>query len=230
MEVETQLNGQPDYRKQAREQLKDNRGKTILFTLSYGIIEAILYAIIHFIFKVNMDNTFNIILVLTSPLALSSAIFYVKFSKSEKVRLMDILTGFNRLLAALIIYIVLNIPSIIQQLISFVAPNTGANSGVIISIVVVTVSIFIELIYTMSYYIIADEKNIGIKEALIRSRKIMYGHKMEFFLLQLSFIGWGFVALLTVGIGLLWIVPYMELTYANFFLDIKQNYSEQTLI
>jgi uncharacterized membrane protein len=230
MEIETQSKGQPDYRKQAREQLAGNRGMTILFTLLYGFIQVILYAIIHFIFKVKMDNTLDIVFVLISPLTLSSAIFYVKFSKNEKVRVWDILSGFNSLLAALIIYAVVHIPDIIQQLISFVAPNVGYMSGLIISIVAGVISVFMALTYTMSYYIIADEANVGVKEALIKSKKIMYGHKLEFFLLQLSFIGWGFVALFTVGIGLLWIVPYMELTFANFFLNIKQKYSEQTII
>lgn len=230
MEVETQSNGQPDYRKQAREQLEGNRIKTILFTLLYGIIQAILYAIIHFMFKVNIDNTLDIVLVLISPLTLSSAIFYVKFSKNEKVRVIDIFSGFNSLLAALIIYVVFKIPNIIQRLISFVAPNIENNGNVLISIVVGVISVYLALTYTMSYYVIADEANVGVKEALIKSKKIMYGHKLEFFLLQLSFIGWGFVALLTVGIGLLWIVPYMELTFANFFLNIKQKYSEQTVI
>ena len=60
----------------------------------------------------------------------------------------------------------------------------------------------------MAYYIIANEDNITVFKALSKSRKIMYGHKMELLLLQFSFIGWGFVAVLTCGIGLLCVVLY----------------------
>lgn len=45
----------------------------------------------------------------------------------------------------------------------------------------------------------------------------MDGHKMEFFVLQLSFIGWDLLGMLTLGIGYLWISPYKQMTFVNYY-------------
>ena len=49
----------------------------------------------------------------------------------------------------------------------------------------------------------------------------MKGHKMDFFLLQLSFIGWIIVCILTCGIGLIWLLPYQSAAEAAFYNDLK---------
>ena len=49
----------------------------------------------------------------------------------------------------------------------------------------------------------------------------MKGHKWDFFILNLSFIGWSILALFTLGILCLWLVPYMNVTFANFYNSIK---------
>ena len=50
---------------------------------------------------------------------------------------------------------------------------------------------------------------------------MMEGHKMQFFLLQLSFIGWALLCLLTLGIGFFFLQPYMSVATASFYLDLK---------
>lgn len=230
MENETQSKGQPDYRKQAREQLKGNIGKPMLFTLLYGTIGAIIYLIIFFIFKIDSSLSITISSVLISPLILSSIIFYVKFSKNEEINIGNIWSGYKILLPSLALYLISNIPNLIQQLISLINPKMGDTMYSIITLIGCIITLLISLTYTMSYYIVADEKNVKIKEILIKSKQIMKGHKRELFLLQLSFIGWGFVAIVTLGIALLWVVPYVNLTLANFFLNIKQKYIQQSVI
>ena len=59
-------------------------------------------------------------------------------------------------------------------------------------------------------------------DVLRKSKEIMKGHKMEAFILIISFIGWWIVGLLTCGILLyLWVLPYMYITLANFYNEIK---------
>jgi uncharacterized membrane protein len=53
----------------------------------------------------------------------------------------------------------------------------------------------------------------------------MNGNKGKLFGLYLSFIGWGILCILTLGIGFLWLYPYVSLSLANFYEDIKQNQS-----
>lgn len=53
---------------------------------------------------------------------------------------------------------------------------------------------------------------------------MMRGHKLELFLLHLSFIGWALLCVLTLGIGLFWLVPYVQASQAAFYEDVKEEY------
>ncbi|MBQ0084387.1 MAG: DUF975 family protein [Clostridiales bacterium] len=76
--------------------------------------------------------------------------------------------------------------------------------------------------YSMAYYIKVDHPEYGWKECINESKKITNGHKMELFILDLSFIGWIFVGSLCLGIGTLWVAAYMEATRAQFYESIKE--------
>ncbi len=53
--------------------------------------------------------------------------------------------------------------------------------------------------------------------------RIMKGHKWEFFVVQLSFIGWGILSILTLGIlSLFYVNPYMQSTYATYYLEVRE--------
>ena len=75
--------------------------------------------------------------------------------------------------------------------------------------------------YSQAYYILAENKGMSAIEAINRSKAMMEGHKMDFFILGLSFIGWGIVGLITLGVAYIWIMPYMQATYTNFYNSIK---------
>lgn len=98
--------------------------------------------------------------------------------------------------------------------------------GIFVLIFVVTIlymflMIVIEMIYSQtSYIIIRDHDDIGVIDSMRFSRKLMKGYKLRFFLLNLSFIGWGILSILTLGIGLLWLIPYFYVSNANFFLEL----------
>lgn len=81
--------------------------------------------------------------------------------------------------------------------------------------------------YSQALYIYRDAidagKPINYLEAITRSRKMMDGHKMEYFIMVLSFIGWFILSSLTYGILLLWLQPYYQLSLANFYVKISQD-------
>lgn len=78
--------------------------------------------------------------------------------------------------------------------------------------------------YAMLPYILKDNPEISAMDAIRLSSKMMKGHKFDLFYLQLSFIGWAILAVLTGGIGLLWLQPYMMTTQASFYQDIKKDF------
>lgn len=75
--------------------------------------------------------------------------------------------------------------------------------------------------YSMAMYIVAEDPEIGAREALKRSQDMMDGHKMELFVLNLSFLGWFLLGALTLGILYIWLIPYRDVTMANFYNSIK---------
>ncbi|MEE1314499.1 MAG: DUF975 family protein [Faecalimonas sp.] len=75
--------------------------------------------------------------------------------------------------------------------------------------------------YSMSMYILAENKGKGALECITESKNMMHGHKMELFVLGLSFIGWALLGSITFGIAYIWILPYMQATYVNAYNSFK---------
>ena len=74
--------------------------------------------------------------------------------------------------------------------------------------------------YSMAYYVKLDHPEYTATQAITESRKIMNGHKMELFLLDLSFIGWYIVGSLCFGIGTLWVMPYHYAARTEFYKEL----------
>ena len=75
--------------------------------------------------------------------------------------------------------------------------------------------------YAMTPYILLDRPELSPTEALKESEKMMNGHKMDLFILDLSFIGWILLSMLTCGVLILYVEPYMMATKTAFYLDLK---------
>lgn len=75
--------------------------------------------------------------------------------------------------------------------------------------------------YAMTNYILLDRPELSATDAIKESEKMMDGHKMDLFILDLSFIGWILLSMLTCGILVLYVEPYMEATRAAFYLELK---------
>ena len=78
--------------------------------------------------------------------------------------------------------------------------------------------------YAMMPFIMRENPDMTGEQAICRSMQMMEGHKMDYFLLNLSFIGWALLAILTLGIGLIWLYPYMYTSYAAFYEEVKKDY------
>ncbi len=83
--------------------------------------------------------------------------------------------------------------------------------------------------YSMSFYILAENPGMSGNDAITKSKELMNGHKMEFFMLSLSFIGWILLLVVSCGIASFYVVPYMNMAVTNFYLEIKgsDTYTQQ---
>ena len=76
--------------------------------------------------------------------------------------------------------------------------------------------------WRMVPYILLDNPELTATQALKKSREMMRGHKLDLFLLDLSFIGWLLLSIITLGVGLLFVNPYMQTASALFYEDLKE--------
>lgn len=78
------------------------------------------------------------------------------------------------------------------------------------------------LSYAQMPYLLMDHPEMGWKEALDESRRMMDGHKWDYFVLNLSFLGWILLGCVTFGIALIYVDPYMQMTFANYYRALKE--------
>lgn len=75
--------------------------------------------------------------------------------------------------------------------------------------------------YALTPYILVEHPEMSANEAIEESMRLMDGHKFDLFYLQLSFIGWAILSILSLGLGVFWLIPYQMTAQAAFYRDIK---------
>ncbi len=180
----------------AKEQIKGKIGTLIVMLL---IVLAIGFACA-FIPIVGPIISF----IITPAFGLSFCIVYLKITKREEISVGDVFSGINQTGKALWLNILVSFFTFLWSLL-FVIPG-----------------IIKQYSYSMSFYILADNPELTAREALAKSKVMMEGHKLDLFVLHLSFIGWFFLVGLTFGIAAIYVVPYMSTTVANFYNSIKR--------
>jgi uncharacterized membrane protein len=142
-------------------------------------------------------------LIIGGPLALGAAIFSLSISRGKEARLEQIFQGFNNFATAFITYLLLLLYILLWTLL-LIVPGIIAALG-----------------YSMTFYILADNPVIKPQDALRKSKSMMNGHKEKLFYLCLRFFLLAILCILTLGIGFLWLIPYIHVTMAKFYDDVK---------
>ena len=89
------------------------------------------------------------------------------------------------------------------------------------SLLLVIPGIVRAIAYAMVTYIIVDS-DLEAKDALKKSREMMNGYKWDYFVFNLSFIGWFLLVPFTFGIILIWLIPYMNVAEALYYEKLKE--------
>ncbi len=71
--------------------------------------------------------------------------------------------------------------------------------------------------YAMADYALCENPEMGVRDALRESSRMMRGNKWKLFCLQMSFIGWRLLSLLTLDIGYIFLAPYIGQAEALFY-------------
>lgn len=182
---------------QARQSLEGKWGLAIGTTLLYTIITGGLQAVTGFGFIAS--------LVIGGPMAYGISKFSLLLSRNEEARLEQIFDGFQNFQRNLITYVMVVCYTILWTL-CLIVPG-----------------IIAALSYAMTFYILYDDENISPADAIDKSKLMMNGHKLKLFYLCLRFLIWALLCVLTLGLGFLLLLPYMQITFAKFYEDIKED-------
>lgn len=106
--------------------------------------------------------------------------------------------------------------------------------GLIVLLVIyfmwVIANIKVALTYSMCYYLLADHPDMTGGEALKASKEMMNGQKWRLLRLRLSFLGWIFLSAMTLGIGLIWVGPYMQAADTAFYRELAKGGKKQSFL
>lgn len=225
----------------AREQLL---GKYAMAIGMYCIVFSISFVIsIISSFAIDTSTTYGffvnyavsvIISLIFSVFSVGFCFFYLNICKNRFYSINDLFYGFKNhpdkaILASLFILIV-SVLSAIPFGICLRLYIVGSDLIFIpliavCAIIYIVLSTYISLTYSMVFYIIAEKKDYTCKEALSMSRTIMSGHRLQLLYLNISFIGWIILGMLSMGFAFFWIIPYMVATQTYFYLDLTESAS-----
>lgn len=148
--------------------------------------------------------------LLAGPLSLGAAIFSLQISRDEHPQFEQLFEGFRNFGNALGTYLLIVLFVLLWSLLLIIP-------GIIAGIS-----------YAMTFYIMADNPDISPMQAIDKSKQMMYGYKWKFFRLCLRFLGWAILCILTLGIGFFWYFPYVHVSIAQFYDDIKDSSTSNT--
>ena len=148
------------------------------------------------------------IIILGGPLTLGISSFSLAVARNQKVEIEQIFSGFNNFANSLVAYLLMAIFVFLWSLLLIIP-------GIIKAIA-----------YSQTFFIMSDDSTISGMDAIDKSMAMMNGYKMRYFLLSLLFGLLIVLSGLLLFIPLFWLVPYMYVTFANFYEELKMNQAQ----
>lgn len=183
----------------ARSQIKGKIGILFVITLIISVVSGVASALLSLI----PMGSIVAAVIITPAFALSVIRVYLSVANGCTPKAGDAFEGFNDFWSAFKVTFLVGLYTFLWSLL-FIIP------GIIKSYA-----------YSMSMYILAENKGKSANECIRESMAMTDGHKMELFVLSLSFIGWALLCGITFGIAAIWVVPYMQTTFANAYKSLK---------
>ena len=184
---------------QAKEQIKGKIGVLIAVTLVIGAITAAASFLANLIPGVGLAVS----IIVTPAFALSTIRIYLMVVRGGTPEVKNCFDGFDDFFSAFKVTFLVGIYTFLWSLL-FIIPGIVKGYS-----------------YSMAMYVLADNKGKSARECIAESKAMMEGHKMELFVLDLSFIGWYLLCSLTCGLAALYVVPLLNATHANVYETIK---------
>lgn len=188
-----------------------------------------------FIFFMIVSSVFNVVF-LTIPLTVGMTSVSLKAARKEEYSLTTIFEGFKlqsfiySVIMFLITFVYLFTTLSATFSIARIALSTGAFELLslmpVVTILLAVAFVVGTMYLSLTTHILADEEDITAMDAMKLSVDILKGNMLRFWGLSLSFILWIILGVFTFGLLYIWLLPYIQLTSAEFYLDLKNNLNE----
>lgn len=142
-------------------------------------------------------------LLVSGPFGLGAAIFFLALARRQEASVSFVFRGFDRFSTCLATHLLMCLFILLWALLLIVPGIMAA------------------LRYSQVYYLLAADPELGARAAIDRSKAMMSGHKWKLFCLVLRFVGWFILGIISLGIGFLWIGPYLGVAFARFHEDLR---------
>lgn len=157
--------------------------------------------------------------------------FHLELSRGREAQFTQLFSGFTqnpqRIIGAYLAMCILELLPILPGLLLLVLAETMLSSSrpmlglaIILIIAGFLWAIRIALQYSLVFYLFMDDPEKRVGELLKESKQLMDGNRLRLLYLSLSFFGWSCLGFLSLGIGMLWIMPYYYQTLSWFYLDV----------
>lgn len=187
----------------AKEKLSGNLGsiwKILIIALGISLASTCVLSILFN--KMDADFLDFLLGILMMPLGIGTTAFFVSLIENTNFEAKDLFKYYHDFVKVIGVTVLMSL-IVMLGYICFIIPG-----------------IILTLSYSLVPIILIKKPELGIVETLKYSREKMQGHKLDTFVLGLSFIGWAILGTLTFGILYIWLYPYMQLTFTKFYLNI----------
>lgn len=161
---------------------------------------------------------------------------HLKLNRNQNIEFQDLFTGLkrkpNRIISAGLILALLSLLCQLPASVlgSLIVTRTSGNQLIPTNILVIFIiaaaigvilNIYLNLRFSLVLFLLIDYEDLEYRQAFAASSQYMKRQKARLFFLILSFIGYWFLGILSLGIGFLWILPYIRQTMAVFYEEVK---------
>ncbi len=193
-----------EYRKEALNALEGNWGNSVVAVIIYiafsGIV-GVSFSLPLSSYSYGVQLLSNISNLLILPVEFALIIGFLKIIRHQEFSINKLFSYFNARVWVTMIQVTIY--------------------GLLWSLLLIIPGIIKYYSYSMTYYILLDEPELKYDAAIEKSMEMMKGKKLKLFLLDLSFIGWALLCILTLGFGLVLLLPYVYTARAAFYEDLK---------
>lgn len=222
----------------SRESLIGHWGLAIGSDLLLGLIVSAVIMPFYFLLLISGQGTVQVVTYIIAILIISLLAvvmqcgitrMYLGFARKQETGIGMLFGEFTRrpdryILGALMLFgleFICVLPGAICWVVGMTAGAVLASViGAVLYIAGFVVLLLFSLRYSMVFVLLVDQPEMGAVEAFRESARLMTGNKGRLFYICLSFIGWSFLGMLSCGLGMLWVSPYMTQTSINFYRDI----------